>query len=925
MDQYGSLLQDFQKVNTDQQINRVIILPSGKILIHGAFKWLNGQRVGRIALLNSDGSVDPTFATDMHAMTTNVMVQSTGKIITVTTLAGNPYPELQRWNSNGTRDYSFASNHTGNISDAILGEDDKIYIADNRFIRRIMPDGPLDNAYVFAEDPSRTINKLALQVDGKVIASVTQIVSLSPFTFNYTLQRFDTDGLIDPTFNAAGASQAISDFMIRKNGKIDITGYFISFGSETGNAIELNSNGSTNRVLVTTDSNGMGFLYEDSQENIFVTGSFEAINNLKVKKIGKLKPGYQVDLSFKLPVFRTPGSTFYLPLGIQSTGKMLIGGSYSFGGVENDSSKIGRLLLNGKHDPSFKASIRNPGSNFNQPTLNAITVQKDDKIIVGGINVFEPLSPALRRLLPDGQLDNSFQIGSGPALSNNFPASVQFIKIFNSKIFILGNFDRFNGDVCQSLIILDKDGKKIGPEKNTLPAGAYFQDIEFQSDGKILLLGAFPLSGNDNRRFLRLNLDGSIDESFQLHDVNGNPNDIGVDANDNILLVGNYLDFDVDKILKRYKPNGEEDPTLDLGVGFSSNDILTGYFVRPLENNLIAVGGYFTGYKNSTYPGLVLLTNDGSIVPFSNPFDSLSYPIVSTYANKTLYLAGRFSKKGTDLRGAVKMLFPIDHNVTDFEVEASSPLAIDLSWNGEFRGQEKIVIESSSPDNSNYHKVADLMPGVNSYTIEGLSEVTPYYFRITGMNEYYSSGWIEGKDTTEIAPQIPLPATEITPESFVARWTYEPGTDSCLLQVSHDNFTSFLSGYENLIVKSGERSVVGLEEGETYRYRVKRFKNNKSSEFSAPVIVNIITEIEKSPLKVSVYPNPVSDYLSIDLPENITNADVVVHSASGALVGKYSFTGKASNIDLRNLPQGIFILTISSSGVSKKYKLVRSE
>ena len=120
--------------------------------------------------------------------------------------------------------------------------------------------------------------------------------------------------------------------------------------------------------------------------------------------------------------------------------------------------------------------------------------------------------------------------------------------------------------------------------------------------------------------------------------------------------------------------------------------------------------------------------------------------------------------------------------------------------------------------------------------------------------------------------------------------------------------------------------MVGLEEGETYRYRVKRFKNNKSSEFSEPVIVNLITEIEKSPLKVSVYPNPVSDYLSIDLPENINNADLVIHSAAGAIVGKYSLTGKASsNIDLRNLPQGVFILTISSKGMNKKYKLVRSE
>src|SRR5688572_1400236 len=165
VDQYGNLLQDFQKVYTDREIHKVIILPSGKILIHGAFKWLNGQRVGRIALLNSDGSMDQEFQTDMHAMTTNLMVQSTGKIVTVTTFEGNQYPELQRWNSEGVRDYTFATNHTGSITDAILGEGDNIYIADNRVIRRITPDGQIDNSYVFTDDPNRTINRLALQED----------------------------------------------------------------------------------------------------------------------------------------------------------------------------------------------------------------------------------------------------------------------------------------------------------------------------------------------------------------------------------------------------------------------------------------------------------------------------------------------------------------------------------------------------------------------------------------------------------------------------------------------------------------------------------------------------------------------------------------------------------------------------------------
>ena len=921
VDPYGNLLQDFQKVDTDNSIGKVIILPSGKILIFGHFKYLNGKRVGRIALLNADGSVDPAFETDTHAKITNLVVQSTGKIIIVN------YPEVQRLNSDGSRDYSFAPSSSPVYPyDALVGEDDKVYLVDNRTIRRILPDGQLDNSYGFTDDPSRSINKIVLQQDGKVIAAVTQIVSTSPFTMGFTLQRFTSSGQLDPAFHTDGANTSISELLIRKSGNIAITGYINSFGSAQGNAFELNPDGSTNRVLVTSDNNSNKTIYEDNQENLFVAGVFTTINNLSVKKIAKLRPSYDVDLSFKLPVSRTAGVGLDIPLVIQSTGKILVGGSPWYDGVGSDSSKIVRLLPNGLNDPSFQPSTRNSSSNFGQSVLTAIAVQQDDKIVVGGTNIFEAPSTALQRLLPDGQLDNSFQIGTGLSLSNNLMPGVRLIKIYNSKIFIIGNFDRFNGVECQSFIILDQNGKKIGPEINTLPANYYVQDMEFQLDGKILLLGTFSLSDTDNRKFLRLNLDGSIDDTFQLYTVDGNAMDIEVDANDNILVTGNSLDFDNYKILKRYKPDGEIDNTLDLGSGFGGEEVISGYFAKVLENNLIAIGGYFKSYRETNYPGVVLIDNDGAIVPFSNPFDSASYPIVGSYANKCLYLVGQFSKKGIEIRSAAKMVFPVEQNATDFKAEAISESTINLSWAGGFKGAEKIVVESSSLNNSSYQKVADLAPSANSYIVEGLNEVTPYHFRIAGVNEQYSSTWIDGKDTTKIAPQIPLPAAEITPGSFVARWEYEPGTDSCLLQVSHDNFTSFLSGYENLIVKSGSISVVGLEDGETYQYRVKRFKNNKSSEFSESVIVNIITEIEESPLKVKVYPNPVSDYLSIDLPENISNADLVIHSVAGAIVGKYSLTGKASSkVDLRDLPQGVFVLTISSKGMTKKYKLVRSE
>ena len=155
------------------------------------------------------------------------MVQSTGKIIVI--IISNPLrntktkfrrsvgitllPQIFR------RDFLY---------DAILGEEKKGFrLLQNHTIRRILPDGQLDNSYVFTDDAWRSIHRIALQQDGKVIAGVTQMLSTSPFTLSHTLQRFTSSGQLYLSFHAEDAETAyLSELMIRKNGKIVVAGFY---------------------------------------------------------------------------------------------------------------------------------------------------------------------------------------------------------------------------------------------------------------------------------------------------------------------------------------------------------------------------------------------------------------------------------------------------------------------------------------------------------------------------------------------------------------------------------------------------------------------------------------------------------------------------------------------------------------------------
>ena len=927
VDQKGKLVPGFQKVFTDEVISTIVELPSGKIIIHGKFKYLNGIRTGNVALLNADGTVDTHFKTALDKSIRTIVVQSTGKIVTILDVANSNIMQVKRLNVDGSLDNTFTSSLAVAIYNAVLGENDKIYVGNNSMIYRLLAGGDIDYTYSFESDQSKAIGIFKRQPDGKLVVSIGKAVSTSPVRVEHSVERFNMNGTKDNSFFASSATHHVEDIAIRKNGKIAITGLFTSFDSQPGEAVELNSDGSTNRSLLTTDFNGMYSIYEDRQENLFIAGGYRKANGFEqVEFITKIKPDYSVDLSFKLPVTQIAGWSLNVPIAVQSNSKMVVGGDFYFSGVEKDSLKISRTLADGSQDLTFKPQVKNVQIGLNTTYVRSIGVQHDDKLVVGGSDIFATSSPSLGRLLPDGQLDNSFQIGSGPANTNNFRPIVSHVLIKGSKIYILGFFDKFNGTPCQSFVILDQNGKKIGPEKSWQLSSYFFTDIEVQSDGKVILMGETQLSPGDSRDFVRLNPDGSIDDTFLLKKVGGSALDFDIDAEDNILVTGRNLNNTIGKIIAKFSSDGSIDNTFNLGATFTSPSFLSGYFVKALDNDLIAIGGRFTHHASIFSPALVILNKEGSLVPMNNPFDSTSLALKGSYKNGILYMMGRFSKKGVDLNTGVKVLFPIEQNISNYLVKATSDSTVQLTWTGSFTGSDRIVVEKSSPDTSAFQLETTISPNLQSYTVQKLKEVTPYYFRIKGENEFYSSLYLDGKDTTFIAPQIALPATDITPGSFVANWQYLPGTDSVLLQVGSRNFSEFVNGYDNVIVKEGSKSIVGLEEGKSYDYRVKRFKNKRSSGFSETVIVNVITEIEKSPLKVNVYPNPVSDYLSIDLPENITNADLVIHSATGAIVGKYSFTGKASSkIDLRNLPQGVFILTLSARGMNKKYKLVRSE
>jgi len=164
--------------------------------------------------------------------------------------------------------------------------------------------------------------------------------------------------------------------------------------------------------------------------------------------------------------------------------------------------------------PEFKVEFKidetfDTGTEFSFE-VDTIALQPDGKILVSKYIEGEDFDYIVR-VNSDGTVDNTFSTGTGFS-----GGSIQTIVLLSSgKILAGGGFEEFNGEVANKIVRLNPDGSL----DETFNTGDGFNDrvnlIALQSDGKILVGGGFDeFDGESVGYIARLNPDGSLDETF---------------------------------------------------------------------------------------------------------------------------------------------------------------------------------------------------------------------------------------------------------------------------------------------------------------------------------------------------------------------------------------------------------------------------
>jgi len=678
--------------NCNSPIQALAAQADTKIIVGGYFTQLrsSGSSIAvtrnRLARLNTDGSVDTTLDPSANGRILTHAVQPDGKTLIggyFTIVGGLTRNYLARLNLDGTVDTGFAPIANDLISTISVQADGKIIIGGaftnisgltRRYLARLNADGTVDTSYDPA--PSAQVSSLALQPDGKLLVGGA-FTTFQPngtsatITRNY-LARLNANGTVD-SFDP-GANGTPSVITVLSDGKILLGGSFTYFTPNAGTvstaraySARLNSDGTVDTSWQPNLNRNVLAQVVQTDGKIVVAGAFTVLKPQTDTTfttryyIARLNADSNVDQSYN-----PRASAQINSLALQSDGKIIVGGQFSFFRNGDDLAKnvdinrIARLNVDGSVDTAF-----NPNAGGQ---VNCLTVLSTGKIIVsGGFNALTPAGQGLVlapnhivRLNANGTVDSAFD----PALTAANGGLVSALAVQpDSKLIVAGAFANFAGANSRNLARFNASGSTettfapnpdgpvsallIQPARGTALTttgnfGWFERDSSLrssfehygvrqltgtlrtllvQADGKIIVAGAFTNeTGLTNSNLARINRDGTFDSSYKPL-INGEIFALALQSDGKLIFGGSF--DNVNGVGRSRIARLNLDGSLDTAYDPQANSIVRALALQS-DGKLLIGGDFITFQPNAATTStsrnyIARLNPDGTVDSAYNP------------------------------------------------------------------------------------------------------------------------------------------------------------------------------------------------------------------------------------------------------------------------------------------------------------------
>lgn len=277
--------------------------------------------------------------------------------------------------------------------------------------------------------------------------------------------------------------------------------------------------------------------------------------------------------------------------------------------------------------------------------VNSIAVSDDGsfKIVGGNFSSYSTnKTRSASKINPDGSKSITFYTGSG--FTGGLGQVYAWVQQSDGKYLVGGDFTQYNGEPVPRLVRLNADGS-LDESFNSGGSGVGgFTDgdrrvgsIVLQQDGKILVVGNFSTYNGISRwRIARLNEDGTLDTEFNPGGgAVGNPVFSMLLLRDRKVLLGGMFDT-FDGISRsgvaRLNHNGSLDTTFDPGSGVAGTGSPTVRAMVETSDGSIYLGGVFNSYDGVTRNGIARIFSGGSIDTDFDPGSGFNLNMVYSLA-----------------------------------------------------------------------------------------------------------------------------------------------------------------------------------------------------------------------------------------------------------------------------------------------------
>lgn len=340
--QYLSLDPGFDPgTGADAQVTCVLPRTDGKVMVLGSFLAYGGSPAGQVALINADGTLDPSFSAGVgfNGPVQDAVMQPDGKVLVCgqfTSYNGTVLPgRLIRLMPDGTLDPGFQQLPSGfaSINSISLMDDGRIVLGGNmgatnqtrvcRLLATGVPDPSFNTWLAF----NNFVSDVDVLADGKILV-------VGGFTMVHGVQRnkvcvLNADGSLHTGFDpGSGPDQIPNHALVTSAGRIVLAGAFQQYNSTPAHRIVvLQADGSIDPQF----ASGAGYnasvthLSEAADDALWVAGNMATFNGTEVAALHKLMPDGSV-----VHLFPATNALDGPPIGLASTnGSVIIGGSFT--------------------------------------------------------------------------------------------------------------------------------------------------------------------------------------------------------------------------------------------------------------------------------------------------------------------------------------------------------------------------------------------------------------------------------------------------------------------------------------------------------------------------------------------------------------------------------------------------------------------